>query len=73
MHAVNNVLAFGAVLMFGGWDEAFVGADTRGTPAVLLLAVLVHGAALAVILWQAKRQGIQSRYQPQLLSVPDRA
>ena len=25
MHAVNNVLAFGAVLIFGGWDEAFVG------------------------------------------------
>ena len=64
MHAVNNLLAFGAVLTFGGWDEAFVGADTSGTPAVLLLSVLVHGAALALILWQAKRHGIQSRYQP---------
>jgi membrane protease YdiL (CAAX protease family) len=72
MHAVNNVLAFGAVLMFGGWDEAFVGADTRGTPAVLLLAVLVHGAALAVILWQAKRHGIQSRFQPQVVTVQGR-
>ena len=66
MHAVNNVLAFGAVLMFGGWEEAFVGADTQGTPAVLLLAVLVHGGALALILWQAKRHGIQSHYQPAL-------
>lgn len=64
MHAVNNVLAFGAVLSFGGWEEAFVGADTQGTPMVLLLAVLVHGAALALILWQAKRHGIQSHYQP---------
>jgi membrane protease YdiL (CAAX protease family) len=69
MHAVNNVLAFGAVLMFGGWQEAFVGADTQGTPAVLLLAILVHGVALWLILWQAKRHGIQSRYQPQLVSV----
>ena len=64
MHGVNNLLAFGAVLTFGGWDEAFVGADTSGTPAVLLLALLVHGAALALVLWQAKRHGIQSRYQP---------
>jgi uncharacterized protein len=64
MHAVNNVLAFGAVLMFGGWQEAFVGADTQGTPAVLLLAVLVHGGVLALILWQARRHGIQSRFQP---------
>ena len=65
MHAVNNLLAFGAVLTFGGWDEAFVGADTSGTPAMLLLALLVHGGALAVILWQAKRHGIQSHFQPQ--------
>jgi uncharacterized protein len=64
MHAVNNVLAFGTVLMFGGWNEAFVDADSHGTPAVLLLAVLVHGAALSLILWQAKRHGIRSRYQP---------
>ena len=64
MHAVNNLLAFGAVLTFGGWDEAFVGADTSGAPSVLLLSVLVHGGALALILWQAKRHGIQSRYQP---------
>jgi uncharacterized protein len=64
MHAVNNLLAFGAVLTFGGWEEAFVGADTSGTPAVLLLALLVHGGALALILWQAKRHGIQSHYQP---------
>jgi uncharacterized protein len=66
MHAVNNVLAFAAVLMFGGWDQAFVGADTTGTPVVLLLAILVHGAALTLILWQAKRHGIQARFQPEL-------
>jgi uncharacterized protein len=67
MHAVNNVLAFAAVLMFGGWQEAFVGADTQGTPAVLVLAVLVHGSALALVLWQAKRHGIQSRYRPEVV------
>ena len=67
MHAVNNVLAFGAVLMFGGWQEAFVGTDTQGTPAVLILAVLVHGGALALVLWQAKRHGIQSHYRPEVV------
>ena len=65
MHAINNLLAFGVVLAFGGWEDAFVGAETSGAPSVLLLALLVHGGALALILWQAKRQGIQSRYQPQ--------
>ena len=69
MHAVNNLLAFGAVLTFGGWEDAFVGADTSGTPAVLLLALLVHGGALALILWQAKRQGIQSHYLPRIQPV----
>ncbi len=72
MHAVNNVLAFGAVLVFGGWEEAFVGADSQGTPAVLLLAILGQGGALALILWQAKRHGIQSRYQPRVVSVESR-
>ena len=69
MHAVNNVLAFGVVLMFGGWEEAFVSADTQGTPAILLLAILGHGGALALILWQAKRHGIQSHFQPQAVSL----
>jgi CAAX protease family protein len=70
MHAVNNLLAFGAVLTFGGWDEAFVGADTSGTPVMLLLAVLVHGGALVLILWQARRHGIQSHYQPLTPAAP---
>jgi uncharacterized protein len=69
MHAVNNVLAFGAVLAFGGWEEAFVGADSQGTPAVLLLAILSQGGALALVLWQAKRHGIQTRYQTPVVSV----
>ena len=68
MHAVNNVVAFATVLTFGGWEEAFVSADTQRTPAVLLLAILIHGGALALILWQAKRQGIQSHYQPEVTS-----
>ena len=64
MHAINNVLTFLVVVIFGGWSQAFVGTDTTGTPLMLLLAVAVNGSALALILWQAKRAGVQPYYQP---------
>ena len=64
MHAINNVLTFLVVVLFGGWSQAFVRTDTTGTPPMLLLAVLVNGSALALILWQAKRAGVQPDYQP---------
>ena len=64
MHAVNNVLTFFVVVIFGGWSEAFVGTQTSGTPMMLLLAAIVNGSALALILWQAKRIRLQPYYQP---------
>ena len=64
MHAVNNVLTFFFVVVFGGWSQAFVGEQTSGTPMMLVLAVVVNGAALGLILWQAKRVGLQPYYQP---------
>jgi CAAX protease family protein len=64
MHAVNNVLTFVVVVLSGGWSQAFVGAQTTGTPMMLVLAVAVNGIALGLILWQAKRVGLQPYYQP---------
>jgi CAAX protease family protein len=64
MHAVNNMLAFTVVLIFGGWSQAFDKTETTGTPMMLLMAVAVNGSALALILWQAKRVGLQRYYQP---------
>ena len=64
MHAINNVLTFLVVVISGGWSQAFVGTDTTGTPLMLLLAAAVNGTALALILWQAKRAGVQPYYQP---------
>lgn len=55
IHAVNNVLAFFTTILFGGWDNAFIGADTEGTFGQFALSVLVHGVALALIWWQAKK------------------
>ena len=70
MHAINNLLAFGAVLTFGGWEEAFVSPETEGTPAIFLLSVGVHAIALSLILWQARRIGLERRYLPQLPATP---
>ena len=64
MHAINNVLTFLVVVISGGWSQAFVGTDTTGTPLMLLLTAAVNGIALALILWQAKRAGVQPYYQP---------
>jgi membrane protease YdiL (CAAX protease family) len=64
MHGVNNVLTFAVVVIFGGWSQAFVGTDTTGTPVMLLMAVAANGIALALILWQAKRAGVQPYYLP---------
>ena len=64
MHTINNVTAFTAVILFGGWQESFITSTTNASPAVFILALIVHGSALALILWQAKRHRIQWLYQP---------
>jgi membrane protease YdiL (CAAX protease family) len=64
IHAVNNVLTYVVVMIFGGWSQAFVRPQTTGTPMMLVLAAAVSGIALALVLWQAKRAGLQPYYQP---------
>jgi uncharacterized protein len=64
MHAVNNMLALSILVIFGGWSQAFIRTDTAGSPLMLLLAIAVNGIALGLILWQAKRSGLQPYYQP---------
>jgi membrane protease YdiL (CAAX protease family) len=64
IHAVNNIAAFVAVLNFGGWDEAFIGADTTGDPAQFAIDAVVQVVAFALIWWQAKRVGIAWQYRP---------
>ncbi len=64
MHAVNNVLVFVTVIVFGGFQEAFVDQQTTGTPGIFLSALVAHGIVLAIILWQAKRKGIDPYFRP---------
>jgi membrane protease YdiL (CAAX protease family) len=64
IHAVNNVLTYFVVMIFGGWSQTFVRPQTTGTPMMLVMAAAVSGIALALVLWQAKRAGVQPYYQP---------
>jgi len=64
MHTVHNVTAFTVVILFGGWQESFITQTKTATPAVFIFALIMHGSALALILWQAKRQQVQQFYQP---------
>jgi uncharacterized protein len=70
VHAVNNVTALTMVILFGGWQQVFVTPTSRATPAVFVLNLIVNGVALMLILWQAKRVGLQRLYIPQPLATP---
>jgi membrane protease YdiL (CAAX protease family) len=67
IHAINNVGIFSTVLFLGGWEDAFVGVSSEGTAWGALVGLGVHGAALALVLWQARRSGITREYQPSRL------
>ena len=56
---MNNVLMFVAVIIFGGFEEAFVDTETTGTP-MMLVTLVAQGVVLALMLWQAKRAGHRS-------------
>jgi membrane protease YdiL (CAAX protease family) len=70
MHAVNNLLAFFVTLFFGGWETVFIGAETKGTVVQFALSVLVHGVALALIWWQARRCGVAYLSRPSPAPAP---
>ena len=70
MHTVNNIGVFVVVLTLGGWREAFVTEGTTGTPLSVGVAVLVQSVALAVIVWQARRAGIDRLYRPRAMVLP---
>lgn len=64
IHAVNNVGLFFVVILTGGWEDAFVGQSTKSTFSAFAISLVVHALALTLILWQAKRAGIERRYLP---------
>jgi CAAX protease family protein len=64
IHAVNNISVFFAVINFGGWNEAFIGAETKGDPVEFAIDAVVQIIAFALIWWQAKRAKISPVYRP---------
>ncbi|HEY5785478.1 MAG TPA: CPBP family glutamic-type intramembrane protease [Microlunatus sp.] len=64
MHTVNNIGVFVVTVTIGGWAEAFVGEETRGTPLAFGVSLLLHGIALALIWWQAKKVGLDPWFRP---------
>src|SRR4029453_3395275 len=64
MPTVNNVTAFTIVILFGGWEQAFITPTSNASPAVFVLALIVHGSALVLILWQGQGEGGDGRFPP---------
>lgn len=65
LHAVNNMVGMSASLVFGGWDEDFVRETSKGNPLDPALTLLVASIVVALILRQARRQGLQHVRQPE--------
>ena len=64
IHAVNNVMIFVLVITMGGFQDAFVGADTTGTWQAALTTLVVQSLAVGLILWQARRVGLDRLHRP---------
>lgn len=64
IHTVNNVMIFAVVITMGGFQDAFVGAETTGSWQAALTTLVVQGLAVLLILWQAKRVGLEYRHRP---------
>lgn len=69
MHAVNNVGIDIVTTTVGGFDDAFVGAETTGSPLSFAISALLSLIALALVLWQARRRGVDRFYRPPTTSV----
>jgi len=58
LHAINNMVGMIATLLFGGWMEGFVDADSVGQPMDPLLTLLACAIAVPLLLRLAVREGI---------------
>lgn len=64
LHLVNNVTVGVLTTTIGGYADAFVSEETTGTAMEVVVGVLVHAIAVALILWQARRSPLARTYQP---------
>ncbi|MGO1975390.1 MAG: lysostaphin resistance A-like protein [Propionibacteriaceae bacterium] len=73
IHTVNNVMIFAVVITMGGFQDAFVGAETTGSWQAALTTLVVQGLAVLLILWQAKRVGLERLHRPKEVAPPPAA
>lgn len=64
LHSVNNVLLFVVVVVFGGWEEAFVTEQTTSTPLAFAVSAAIEVAVVALLWWQAGRAGVRRTSSP---------
>ncbi|HEY5822234.1 MAG TPA: CPBP family intramembrane glutamic endopeptidase [Propionibacteriaceae bacterium] len=64
MHVVNNVAVGVVTITIGGYADSFVSEATTGTAVEVAIGLVVHAIAVALILWQARRTGVQRLYRP---------
>lgn len=66
VHAVNNCFIMITSLAFGGFENGFVTEDTTGSWQSLAITVACNVLAIALIVWQARRVGLQRLFEPGL-------
>jgi len=59
MHVVNNVGVGLVTITYGGYTDSFVDGATTGSPWDFFPGLVVHAIAVALILWQGRRAGVQ--------------
>lgn len=65
LHTVNNIGIAVITTLIGGWDEAFVGEETRGTLLTFAVSLVLNTIAVALVWWQARRTGIDRFCRPE--------
>lgn len=58
LHATNNVVGMGGTLLFGGWLEGFVDADSVGHPLDPAMTLVVSALVVPLLVRMAERRGI---------------
>lgn len=64
VHAVNNCLIMLTSLALGGFEAGFVTEDTTGSFETLAISAICNATAVALIVWQAKKVGLQRLFEP---------
>ena len=67
LHTVNNVGIGIIANLVGGFEESFVGGETRGAPLTLAISLLMYGITIVLVLWQARRSAVDRRFRPQAI------